>query len=436
MQKKHTPLSFVYNIKKKVGYLKPHSLSKKIGLSKRQYRKCSIVDLLLGHWQLISMGQFSYDDWAVQISSITGKIVSGQAVCKRMKNECTLFLTQLLIKSMKQKYSNLIDSELFKSFKEVLIQDATHFSLPRCLSKVFPGSYSKYGNSATAKIQATISLKKGVFRDLKLFSFRDNDPKDASRIIPKLDKNDLIIRDLGYFVIDVFKQINKQEAFFLSRFKYNVGIYDLNDKKIDVMKIMRNKQSLDLDVKIGKKDKFKCRLVIVKLSNEIVQERIRKAKNNRNKRANHSKKYYEQLKYSIFITNVSRETWSVNQIVQAYKTRWYIEILFKGWKSHLKMKIDIPERYITKQRAEFHIYSSLLFVNLIVMPIFRHIQSRALPKKHFISILKLSSFINQNVYLIINQTQSKTIEMIKYYTTYESRKSRLNSIEMMYNAIY
>ena len=104
MQKKHTPIISEFNIKKKIGYLKPHCLAKKLGLTKRQYRKCNVVDLLLGHWQLISLGQFSYDNWATQISSITGKIISGQAICKRMVNETTFFLTELLNKSMQQKY--------------------------------------------------------------------------------------------------------------------------------------------------------------------------------------------------------------------------------------------------------------------------------------------------------------------------------------------
>ena len=391
-----------------------------------------MVDLLLGHWRLISSGQYSYDNWATQISFITRKRISGQAICKRMINQTIVFLKELLNKSMLQKYDDILKPRLFDSFNEVLIQDATHFSLPRSLARFFPGSFSKHGDCATAKIQATISLKKGIFRDLKLFSFRDNDQKDSSRIIAKLQANDLLVRDLGYFVLNAFVKIKSKKAFFLSRLRYNISIYDIKkNTKLDIMKILRNKQSLDLDVYLGGQKNLKCRLVVVKLPDSIANERRRKAKENRNNKSNHSKDYYLQLGYSMYITNVSRDIWTIDDVIESYKARWYIEILFKAWKSNLKMKVNLPQAHINKQRAEFYLYSSLLFVNLMVMPIFRLAQKAKNSNDSFISILKLSAFINQNLNLFMSNQRSNTLEMINYYCTYETRKSRANAIEMM-----
>jgi hypothetical protein len=275
-----------------------------------------------------------------------------------------------------------------------------------------------------------MSLKKGIFSDLKLFSFRDNDQKDASRIIPSLNKGDLIIRDLGYFVIEAFNQIKSRDAFFLSRFKYNLSVFDpKNNKQLDLLKLIRKKQFLDMDVRIGSSGKLTCRLVAIKLPKEIADERKRKAKQNRDKRANHSKEYYELLGYSIFITSVSREIWTPKDLVQAYKARWYIEILFKGWKSNLKMRVSIPERYVTRQRAEFYLLSSLLFINLMVMPIFRYVQGKLEPTKYLVSILKLSAFVNQNIQAIIKTNNLNLLERIKYYCAYETRQDRLNAME-------
>jgi len=47
------------------------ALAKKLNLSKRKDRKCTIVDIILGHWQLLSKSGFSFDNWAMQISIIT-----------------------------------------------------------------------------------------------------------------------------------------------------------------------------------------------------------------------------------------------------------------------------------------------------------------------------------------------------------------------------
>ena len=433
MQRKNTQLQSVLKIKQKLGFLKPKSLAKKLNLTKRMDRKCTIVDIILGHWQLISNGGFSFDNWAMQVSTITGKTLSGQGLWKRVvRPEIIPYIKALLHKSFKQKCDSFIDSKVFSCFKNVYVQDATHFSLPSNLSNVFPGSYSKYGNRANAKIQAIFNFKKGYFSDFTLNSFRDNDQKDAPRFINMLNKGDLIIRDLGYFVLDVFNQIDKEQAYFLSRFKYNILVFDANtNEKLKLDTCLKNNKHLDLEVFLGKQKSVKCRFVAIPLSDEIANERRRKAKNSRNKKTNHSKEYLYLLGYSIYITNVSKEIWTISNITQAYKTRWYIEILFKSWKSNLKMKDNIPQKHINKQRAEFFFYSTLLMINILVMPIFNKAQLFIEKIKIAISIIKLSEIIRENMQMIINQ-KINILEQIKYYATYESRKKRVNAIETIY----
>lgn len=433
MRKTHTHSSSFIKIKQKIGYLKPNVLAKKLKVIKRKNRKASVVEFLLGYWILISKNQFSFDNWAMHISEITGKTISGQAVWKRITPNMIVFLKALLNKSFKQKCKPFIDSTLFNSFKNVYLQDATHFSLPRFLFSAFPGSYSKYGQTATAKIQAVFNLKKGFFSDFTLSSFRDNDQKDAPRFIEKLNKKDLIIRDLGYFVLTAFKNIHQKGAFFLSRYKYNVLVYDIHTKqKIDLKKLLKKKSILDINVCIGNKERLNCRLIAIPLTDKQVSERIRKAKNERGGKTNHSKEYLELLKYSIYITNVTKEIWKTKDIHQAYKARWYIEILFKSWKSNLKMKVCIAENHMTKQRAEFFFYASLLMVNLLIMPIFMKIQTKGYKNKIAISIMKLCSYINQNIQQVIKNSINNIITQIEYYCHYESRKKRINAIQTIY----
>jgi hypothetical protein len=436
MQKAHTQSSSIIKIKQKLGYLKVHSLAKKNKVTRRANRKCSVVDILLSYWILISRNKFSYDSWAIQISNLTGKTISGQAVWKRITPKMVCFIKLLLEKSLKQKYASFMDSELFKSFENVYLQDATHFSIPRILSKSFPGSFSKYGDIATAKIQAVFNLKCGNFSNFTLNSYRDNDQKDSPRIVKQLKEGDLLIRDLGYFVLSVFKTITKKKAYFLSRFKFNVNVYDLKSgDKIDLNKLLKNKKRLDLEVYLGANEKFKCRLIAMALPEQKASQRIRKEKNNRSKKTNHSKSYLQLLKYSIYITNVPKQVWKPKDVLQAYKSRWYIEILFKSWKSNLNMKNNIPDRYISVQRVEFYIYASLLMVTLLVMPIFILLEYQRKKKKLAISILKLCEYINQNIALIINMGINKIIEQIEYYCCYESRRNRINAIETMYITI-
>ncbi len=414
------------NVRKTLGHYKAKSLAIKMGTTRRKLRKFSVVDMLLAYWQLVSLGQFSYDDWASQISSFIGKTVSGQAVCKRMSHSMVEFIKELLNKSFKQKHDSMFNPELFKHFANAYIQDATHFSLPRILASIFPGSYSKYGESSTAKIQATFNIRKGSFSDFKLSSFRDNDQKDSPRIVNQLKSGDLLIRDLGYFVTNVFISIQNKGAYFLSRYKFGSYFYnESTGEKIDLLKHLKAKGAIDMKVIMGKKQKLTCRLVAVSLPEKVATERRRKAKADRNKRVNHSKEYLELLGYSIYITNVPNEVWTAEQVAKAYSARWYIEILFKGWKSKLKMKINIPERYITKQRAMFFLYASLLMIQLLIMPLFICAQQLAKQKGEQVSIL-ICTIIIQRLYAILRQANmDNQIKQMVYYCTHEKRKSRV-----------
>ena len=411
---------------------KAKSIAKKVGATIRKPRKISCIDIIVGFWKLQSIGQFSYDKWAEQVGLIKNVTVSGQALWKRIRPELVDLLKILLNKSFKQKFDTFIDSSVFKSFKNVYIQDATHFKLPRILHEFFHGSYSRYGKSSTAKIQATFNLKRGLFSNFSLNSFTDNDQKESPEVLKKLKANDLIIRDLGYFVLNVFSKIDKKGAYFLSRLKYGIALYDvISHNRIDLKRLLeKNAGTIDMIVFVGKKEKLKCRFVAMPVPEEVKNNRIRKAKRDRNKYANHSEEYYIMLGYTFFITNVSDDVWSANAISIAYRSRWYIEILFKGWKSSLRMKNNIPEKYITKTRVEFFFYASLLMINILVLPLFLLASSF---NNVNISIIKACSYVADNITKIFySRSMGALISHLKYSCKYEVRKGRKNSLELMY----
>ena len=215
-----------------------------------------------------------------RVRLLTNKNISGQALWKRLGPEMVELLKELLHKSFQQKYNTFINSDVLDYFPNVYIQDATHFSLPRAMSSIFPGSYSRYGKSATAKVQAIFNIRRGVFSGFKLASFRDNDQKDSARIIEQLQEKDLVIRDLGYFVLNTFSKIIRKKAFFLSRLKYGVCVLDMQtDKPLDLNKLLKKKKgAIDMQVKLGKKEKLKCRLVAVPVPQEVANKRKRKAR--------------------------------------------------------------------------------------------------------------------------------------------------------------
>ena len=74
--------------------------------------------------------------------------------------------------------------------------------------------------------------------------------------------------------------------------------------------------------------KVLVRLVAQKLTQAQADSRVRKAKNHRDKRLNHSKDYYQLLQYNLFITTEEEKTFSIDQIAQLYQLRWRIETIY------------------------------------------------------------------------------------------------------------
>src|ERR1700685_264923 len=43
------------------------------------------------------------------------------------------------------------------------------------------------------------------------------------------------------------------------------------------------------------------------------------------------------MNWSLFVTNVPPEVWSAETVAQIYRLRWRVEIIFKSWKSCLRL---------------------------------------------------------------------------------------------------
>jgi hypothetical protein len=88
-----------------------------------------------------------------------------------------------------------------------------------------------------------------------------------------------------------------------------------------------------MDIYLGQ-ERLPCRLIVYRAPEAVVNERIRKANANARKKgrelSDESKKW---LRFTFFVTNVSRQVWSAEVIGTIYRIRWQVELTFKSWKS-------------------------------------------------------------------------------------------------------
>lgn len=387
--------------------------------------------------QISLKGTSTLSAWAESIGLLSGTTLSKQAVYDRITVGCRTFIKKLLEYSLLSIYSNGGNNELFKSFGKVLVQDSTKLVLPDGLKKDFPGDCMSGKRRAVARIQTIFNLKNYSFLYFSLRSFTKNDQGASKDILPYINSGDLVIRDLGYFAIKIFKQIQAKGAYFLSRKFYLSKLYDIESlQELDLNKLLRKKEYVDTQVFLGRDKQLKVRLVAVKLSAQQAEQRKRKARLSRDMRLNHSPGYYKLLEYSIYITNVDKSIWSIEQMVQAYALRWQIEIIFKSWKTNMQIQKSLERPCYHKVRVECIIYLLLLFITLFQTywyPYFeRHVYAKWQKR---VSMLKFMGFLTRNLDKIIKEemTINKLIFFIAKYCTYESRKDRMNIIEKYYS---
>ena len=378
---------------------------------------------------MMSEGSKSYWSWARSLTCVIGEVVSKQAIFNRMTDSWLTTVKELLKEVIFHQTKIKVERQLFKHFNNVWLQDSTTLHLPDILAERFKGNWSCGKQKSVAKLNVIIDAVTGICPVMEWSSFTITEQFLAKGILQIAKAGDLVIRDLGYFVLPVFKQLSEANIYFLSRWKYGTKLYDAKSgNEVNLMKLLHRKAWIDQEIVCGRETKVKARLVAIKLSNDQASERKRKATKNRDRRLNHSSDYYELLDYVIFITNVDATKWNYQQVAEAYRLRWNIEILFKSWKSGFRIEHLIPEARTNTQRVESILYLMLIYIAwfqlLIYTPLRWYIYEKT--GRH-LSIIKVAKLIkSKGLDWMEVQTTAKLKREIAYYCCYDKRQDRMN----------
>lgn len=409
-------------------------LSRETGFSERD-GKMQVCHFIEGFFRMALRGLNTYSQWAQWIGILNRKPVSKQAVWERITSEAAAFIKSLLQDKLSQTYNKLNKSKdkLFFVFKHVYLQDSTTIKLPDALSKDFPGTTIKGKKKATARINTIYDLCNSIFIHFGLWSFTKNDQSLSDTILAYLQEGDLVIRDLGFFVIAILKKITSKGAYFLTRKPYGVNVYDIKTgKRLILKKLLGRKKYIDMNVIAGDKCRIECRIIAIRLPEKLAEERRRKARKDRDRRLNHSTEYYDLLGYAIFLTNVSQSVWTFQQIQEIYRLRWQIEIIFKSWKSCFHIEKLIHAQCKNKARIEFIIYAMLLYISLFHVKFYNYFKNTIYRKTgRSLSLLKFALFMacHFETISIMNESTKWIEKYLIKYCLYESRKDRVNAME-------
>lgn len=322
-------------IAKKTGFIKRNrkisasAFTQSLIFSEDNHEKLSLLDL---KFDLVSSADIN---------------ISKVALHKRFSPEAVSFLAEILSKLLSINVNiNQIQNSSENIFSGIFIKDSTKFRIPIAFTNDYPsfGSYGKY--AALMNIQYEFELISGNCQCLDLTKATRNDQRDSKETINDIKVNGLYLRDLGYITMTYLNAIEKEEAYYLNRLP-KIGVFQKTDDKFQAInwnkinKIFKtsNLECFEMDVYIGKKDKLKTRLVIVPVPDEVAKERIKKAEKGGKRKKGYkiSKEYRIKAHYNLYITNIPYQILPTKKIIETYRLRWQVELVFKTWKSNLNI---------------------------------------------------------------------------------------------------
>ena len=422
----------LHHLRSALADLDSESLARQSGFLHRTPRKIPIPKFVLALAALAAETTLSLERIAAVISLAAQTAYSKQALHQRLSPQLELFLAQVAAALFGQLVAPLKNHGWFAAFSRVLLHDSTVEPLPETLADAFPGpANGRKHRYASLKLQFICDLLHSKVLHLSLSGFTRNDQSAAPDILKLLQPGDLIIRDLGYFVLNVLEQISLAQAYFLSRYRHGVGIYDLQTgQPLDLEAKLRAGQGWDAEVLLGQQ-KLRVRLVAQSVPEAVANERRRRARSNRDRRLNPSPQRLYLLGWNIFVTNVPKSVWPARVLQPIYRTRWRIEIIFKAWKSHLGWR-QLNCR--TANLLRLSAITKLLFCTAVYR-LCDAIELLGNQAAH-LSLLRLARILGQCACwfaaTLLGVSMAEWVQWhLRHHAFYENRKDRKNFYEML-----
>ena len=404
-----------------------HELSVSLGFCQRasKLRPKIFFDMLLHTVSETESGSLSY--MVSLLKSEFGIVVKKQSLNERFNEKCVVFVKAVLCEILGEQFTKLYSGKLLQGFSRIRIKDSTKFMVPSTLEANYKGcggdvhSRSKAGIS----IQYEYDLQSGAVIDLNITSGDRNDRKDSGETAENMEKDDLIIRDLGYFSTPVLKRCMEKEAFFLSRLDSTANAYDEAGNLISFREIYKSMQKSgmidkEMTVYVGRDTKLPVRLILQVVPDEVYEKRVRD-KTRKSKGQGRGQLMEEtrvRCRFNLFITNAEDFRLPANMVFPLYRLRWQIELQFKIWKSVFRIGYSLQkmkeERYIT-----------LLCIKLLLIVINLQItysvqQAFVQPEKNKIKIISLNKALKtlktlfEKIFQILRSTYRKAEETAQY----------------------
>lgn len=297
-----------------------------------------LVQTLVFGW--LAHPQASLDDLA-QTAAALGVRISAQGLDQRLGPAAAACVQQVLTAAVQQVVAaRPVALSVWQRFAGVYVQDSTTISLPAALRPMWAGcggGHRPSDGAAALKVQVQWDLQSGRLSALDLQAGRVAD-RTAGDQLADLPAGALGLSDLGYFSLERLQAQSQQGSFWLTRVQAGTRLVTADGRSWAVSEWLATQSAatqVDVPLALGARHQLPCRLLAVRVSRAVAQQRRRQLRAEARRRGQPvSRERLALAEWSVYVTNVPETQLSVDEAWVLARVRWQIELLFKLWKSH------------------------------------------------------------------------------------------------------
>ena len=281
--------------------------------------------------------------------------MSRQSLHERFGPSSTAFLLAVSGDLMKQRFEPSSEALIRSGITDILVEDASGQAMPKANLGTFPAHGNHHGETAGVKIDFGYDLLSGSVLFHSLEGATTQDKVIGKEAIAELKPGTLVLRDMGYFSLSEFNEIESQQAFWLTRLPLTTGVVLENTKALETRLRSRKKDILYLIVQVGDVKKS-CRLIAVRADDRIARNRrAQRRKRAKEKGTKPCPKGLIRDGWHLMLTNLTATQSSTSQLVKLYRARWAVEIQFRAWKQSCNL-----DKALNRRSNEYHLTALVL----------------------------------------------------------------------------
>ncbi len=300
----------------------------------RDSRKFRPENFLLSLLKSVCSGKASFNQLAMSLGG-SAPAISRQGVHKRINRFAVAFLIQIISDLLTNHSADVLEEFSRSGFKRILVEDSSTLRLPKANAELFPAHGNASGSTAGVKCDLCYDLLSQQPVGFDLHRATEQDRTIGRDTLALARRNDLLLRDMGYFDLSEFAYLEGIGAFWFTRLPLTVNLVSTDGMPLE--KILGNARGNQIDTEVFAGEvRHKCRLVAVRADKRTAEKR-RRERHEKARRLGKTASSAALVRdgWHLMLSNIPAERISVAALAGLYRSRWAVEIQFRAWKQSL-----------------------------------------------------------------------------------------------------